>query len=71
MKCHDASAAAPFWMHAYKFSQSLWLQGEEVGGRTPVKRYPRYGSRYDEGLVDNLLGCGKPEQVGAIEYCNA
>jgi len=34
-----------------------------------VKRLsPRYDPRYDDGLVEQLLGCGNPEKRGDIEY---
>ena len=30
--------------------------------------YPRYHTRYYAGLVDKMLRCGNPEQMGSIEY---
>ncbi|HSX80645.1 MAG TPA: transposase zinc-binding domain-containing protein, partial [Candidatus Saccharimonadia bacterium] len=30
--------------------------------------YPRYNTRYYDSLVDKMLRCGDPEQIGAIEY---
>jgi Putative transposase/Transposase zinc-binding domain len=30
--------------------------------------YPRYDTRYYDGLVDKMLGCGNPDQMGYIEY---
>jgi hypothetical protein len=30
--------------------------------------YPRYDTRYYEGLVDQMLGCGDPNKIGAIAY---
>ena len=30
--------------------------------------YPRYDRRYYDGLVDKMLGCGDPDQMGYIEY---
>ena len=30
--------------------------------------YPRYDTRYYDGLVDKMLGCGDPEKMGYIEY---
>src|SRR4249920_1642274 len=30
--------------------------------------HPRYDTRYYEGLVDKMLGCGNPEKMGSIEY---
>ena len=30
--------------------------------------YPRYDTRYYTGLVDKMLGCGNPDQMGSIEY---
>jgi len=30
--------------------------------------YPRYDTRYYDGLVHKLLACGNPEQMGYIEY---
>jgi hypothetical protein len=30
--------------------------------------YPRYNTRYYDGLVHKMLGCGDPEQMGYIEY---
>jgi hypothetical protein len=30
--------------------------------------YPRYHTRYYAGLVDKMLRCGNPEQMGYIEY---
>jgi hypothetical protein len=30
--------------------------------------YPRYNRRYYDGLVQKMLGCGDPEQMGYIEY---
>ena len=29
--------------------------------------YPRYDKPYYDGLVDKMLGCGKPEKMGDIE----
>ena len=26
--------------------------------------YPRYNTRYYDGLVDKMLGCGNPEKMG-------
>jgi hypothetical protein len=30
--------------------------------------YPRYNTRYYDGVVAKMLGCGDPEQMGYIEY---
>jgi hypothetical protein len=30
--------------------------------------YPRYDRRYYDGLVQKMLGCGDPDQMGSIEY---
>jgi Transposase zinc-binding domain/Putative transposase len=30
--------------------------------------YPRYDRRYYDGLVQKMLGCGNPDQMGSIEY---
>ena len=30
--------------------------------------YPRYHTRYYDGLVDKMLRCGNPDQIGSIEY---
>jgi Putative transposase/Transposase zinc-binding domain len=30
--------------------------------------YPRYHTRYYDSLVDKMLRCGDPEQIGSIEY---
>jgi hypothetical protein len=30
--------------------------------------YPRYDTRYYDGLVDKMLECGNPDQMGYIEY---
>ena len=30
--------------------------------------YPRYDTRYYDGLVDKMLGCGNPDKRGYIEY---
>lgn len=30
--------------------------------------YPRYHTRYYDGLVDKMLRCGNPDQMGSIEY---
>ena len=30
--------------------------------------YPRYNTRYYDGLVDKMLGCGNPDKMGYIEY---
>ena len=30
--------------------------------------YPRYDTRYYDGLVDKMLGCGNPDQMGYLEY---
>jgi len=30
--------------------------------------YPRYNTRYYDGLVDKLLACGNPAKMGSIEY---
>jgi len=30
--------------------------------------YPRYDTRYYDSLVDKMLRCGDPEQIGSIEY---
>ena len=30
--------------------------------------YPRYNTRYYDGLVDKMLGCGNPEKMGYVEY---
>ena len=30
--------------------------------------YPRYDTRYYDGLVDKMLGCGNPDQMGYREY---
>ena len=30
--------------------------------------YPRYDTRYYDGLVDKMLGCGNPDKMGYIEY---
>lgn len=29
---------------------------------------PRYDTRYYDGLVDKMLGCGNPDQMGYVEY---
>ena len=36
------------------------------GGFTRV--YPRYDTRYYDGLVHKMLACGNPEQMGSLEY---
>ena len=30
--------------------------------------YPRYDTRYYDGLVDKMLGCGNPDKMGDLEY---
>jgi hypothetical protein len=30
--------------------------------------HPRYNTRYYDGLVDKMLGCGNPEKMGYVEY---
>lgn len=30
--------------------------------------HPRYNTRYYDGLVDKMLGCGNPDKMGSIEY---
>ena len=30
--------------------------------------YPRYDQRYYDSLVDKMLGCGNPDQMGYLEY---
>jgi hypothetical protein len=30
--------------------------------------YPRYNTRYYDGLVEQMLGCGNPDKMGYIEY---
>ena len=30
--------------------------------------YPRYHTRYYDGLVDKMLRCGNPDKIGSIEY---
>jgi hypothetical protein len=30
--------------------------------------HPRYDTRYSDGLVHKMLACGKPEQMGYLEY---
>jgi hypothetical protein len=30
--------------------------------------HPRYNTRYYDGLVDKMLGCGDPEKMGYIEF---
>jgi hypothetical protein len=30
--------------------------------------YPRYHTRYYDGLVDKMLRCGNPDKIGYIEY---
>jgi hypothetical protein len=30
--------------------------------------YPRYNTRYYDGLIDKMLDCGNPDQMGSIEY---
>jgi hypothetical protein len=30
--------------------------------------YPRYNQRYYDGLIQKMLGCGDPEQMGYIDY---
>jgi hypothetical protein len=40
--------------------------GEHWDGFTRV--YPRYNTRYYAGLVDKMLRCGNPDQMGYIEY---
>src|ERR1700745_3807992 len=30
--------------------------------------HPRYNTRYYDSLVDKMLRCGNPEQIGSIEY---
>jgi hypothetical protein len=30
--------------------------------------YPRYDTRYYDGLIDKMLGCGNPDKMGYIEY---
>jgi hypothetical protein len=32
------------------------------------QRHPRYDRVYYDGLVQKMLGCGNPEQIGYIEY---
>ena len=33
-----------------------------------TRAYPRYNRRYYDGLVDKMLGCGDPDQMGSIDY---
>ena len=33
-----------------------------------TRLYPRYDTRYYDGLVDKMLGCGNPDKIGYIEY---
>ena len=30
--------------------------------------HPRYNTRYYDGLIDKMLDCGNPDQMGSIEY---
>ena len=30
--------------------------------------HPRYNTRYYDGLIDKMLNCGNPDQMGSIEY---
>ena len=30
--------------------------------------YPRYNTRYYDGLIDKMLDCGNADQMGYIEY---
>ena len=30
--------------------------------------HPRYDTRYSDGFVAKMLGCGNPEQMGYIAY---
>ena len=30
--------------------------------------YPRYNTRYYDGLIDKMLDCGNPDEMGYIEY---
>jgi hypothetical protein len=39
---------------------------EHWAGFTRV--YPRYHTRYYDGLVDKMLRCGNPDKIGSIEY---
>jgi Putative transposase/Transposase zinc-binding domain len=39
---------------------------EHWDGFKPI--YPRYNTRYYDSLVDKMLRCGDPEQIGSIEY---
>ena len=32
------------------------------------RAYPRYDTRYYDGLVAKMLGCGDPDQMGYSEY---
>src|SRR6266436_2036381 len=39
---------------------------EHWDGFKPI--YPRYNTRYYDSLVDKMLRCGDPSQIGSIEY---
>ena len=30
--------------------------------------HPRYRTRYYDGLVEHMLGCGNPDKMGYMEY---
>ena len=32
------------------------------------RAHPRYDRRYYDGLVEKMLGCGNPDQMGYIDY---
>jgi putative transposase/transposase-like zinc-binding protein len=54
------AAAPPAWNIFTQIFAEPW------DGFTRV--YPRYNNPYYDGLVDKLLGCGNPGEIGSIEY---
>lgn len=54
------AAAPPAWNRFKQIFAEHWDGFKHV--------HPRYNTRYYDSLVDKMLRCGEPEQIGAIEY---
>ena len=55
-----ATASPPAWSIFKQIYAEHWDGFKRV--------YPRYNQRYYDGLIQKMLGCGDPAQMGYIDY---
>jgi hypothetical protein len=54
------SELAPGWNVFKQIFDDHWVRFKQL--------HPRYEIPYYDELVDKILGCGNPDQIGYIEY---